>query len=120
MEIGLKLLLVFGSHVSMWLGPPSSQNRMTALALPLGAVPVSAAAESACRRERPRKPSDPALIKLRRLELDVASIPPLMILREFAGADQGPDEFAQPGFAIAALRQDGFQFLQLIGGRRRG
>ena len=35
-EIGLKLLLDLGSHVSMWLGPPSSQKRITALALPFG------------------------------------------------------------------------------------
>src|SRR5882724_11400694 len=64
-EIGLKLLFAFGSHVSMWLGPPSSQKRMTALALPFGGA--SAAADSASRRESPRKPSDPAVIKLRRL-----------------------------------------------------
>ena len=37
-EIGLKLLLDLGSQVSMWLGPPSSQNRMTALALPFGGL----------------------------------------------------------------------------------
>src|SRR5690349_11117051 len=66
-EIGLKLLLDFGSHVSMWLGPPSSQNRITDLALALGLVPASAEAESAFFKERPRKPSDPAVMKLRRL-----------------------------------------------------
>src|ERR1041385_4409778 len=64
-EIGLKLLLDFGSQVSMWLGPPSSPNRITDLALPGGAVSASAAAWSEPRRESPRKPSDPALIKLR-------------------------------------------------------
>src|SRR6266852_7409318 len=64
-EIGLKLLFVLGSHVSMWLGPPSSQKRITALALPFAGA--AAAAESASRQENPRKPSDPAVIKLRRL-----------------------------------------------------
>ena len=44
-EIGLKLLLVFGSQVSMWLGPPSSQNRMTAFAFADGRVSPRAAAE---------------------------------------------------------------------------
>ena len=45
-EIGLKLLLVLGSQVSMWLGPPSSQKRMTDFALPAtGALPDAAAAE---------------------------------------------------------------------------
>src|SRR5215472_3015200 len=66
-EIGLKLLLDLGSQVSMWLGPPSSQQRITALALALGFKPASVAADSTCRKERPRKPSDPAVIKLRRL-----------------------------------------------------
>src|SRR2546427_3229510 len=65
-EIGLKLLLALGSHVSMWLGPPSSQKRITALALPLAGELASAAAASASRRDSPRKPSDPAGIKLRR------------------------------------------------------
>src|SRR5690242_1465512 len=114
-EIGLKLLLDFGSQVSMWLGPPSSQKRITALALPLGAVPVSAAAESACRKESPRKPSDPAVMKLRRLA-GCCIAPPLMILREFAGADQGPDKFAQPGFAVPALSQDGLELPQFLAG----
>ena len=66
-EIGLKLLFVLGSHVSMWLGPPSSQKRITALALPFVGELPSAAAESASRRESPRKPSDPAVMKLRRV-----------------------------------------------------
>src|SRR5690242_15491862 len=100
-EIGLKLLFGFGSQVSMWLGPPSSQNRMTAFAFPLGEAPVSAAAESACRSERPRKPSDPAVIKVRRVA-GCCIDPPLVILREFAGADQGPDELAQSGLAVPA------------------
>src|SRR5439155_12394217 len=65
-EIGLKLLFDLGSHVSMWLGPPSSQKRITALALPLGGESAAAAAESASRSESPRNPSDPAVIKLRR------------------------------------------------------
>src|SRR5438270_12398127 len=65
-EIGLKLLFVLGSQVSTWLGPPSSQKRITALAFPFAGEPVSAAAESASRRESPRKPSDPAVMKLRR------------------------------------------------------
>src|SRR5215510_14825780 len=62
-EIGLKLLLVFGSQVSMWLGPPSSQKRMTDFALPLPSTPAA----SDSRSERPRKPSDPAVTKLRRV-----------------------------------------------------
>src|SRR5215212_6963245 len=66
-EIGLKLLLGFGSQVSMWLGPPSNQKRITALALAFGRASDCAAAERASRRESPRKPSDPALIKLRRV-----------------------------------------------------
>src|SRR5947209_5411838 len=68
-EIGLKLLLPLGSQVSIWLGPPSSQKRMTAFALALGwtAGLASAAADSAWPRESPRKPSDPALIKFRRV-----------------------------------------------------
>ena len=32
-EIGLKLQFGFGSKVSMWLGPPSSQKRITLFAL---------------------------------------------------------------------------------------
>src|ERR1044071_9933225 len=94
-EIGLKLLLVFGSQVSTWLGPPSSQNRIPALALPLG-VAESAAAASASRRESPKKPREPAVIKLRRV-VGCCISPSLMILREFTCANQGPHEFAQPG-----------------------
>src|SRR5437588_12089178 len=66
-EIGLKLLFDLGSHVSMWLGPPSSQNRITALALPLAGDSAAAAAASASRSESPRNPSEPAVIKLRRV-----------------------------------------------------
>src|SRR6185436_7752964 len=66
-EIGLKLLFVFGSQVSMWLGPPSSQKRITDLALPFGRESAAAAAEKASRKESPRKPRDPAVIKLRRV-----------------------------------------------------
>src|SRR3954453_8302876 len=62
-EIGLKLLFAFGSHVSMWLGPPSSQKRMTAFALPV-AGPL--AAERYSRSVSPRNPSEPTLRKLRR------------------------------------------------------
>ena len=40
-EIGLKAELGFGSHVSIWLGPPSSHNRMQDCALP--PVPAVAA-----------------------------------------------------------------------------
>src|ERR1700704_1932246 len=66
-EIGLKLLLDLGSHVSMWLGPPSSQKRITAFALPFTGDLLAAAAESASRSESPRKPSDPAVTKFLRL-----------------------------------------------------
>src|SRR5437867_11467551 len=65
-EIGLKLLFDLGSQVSMWLGPPSSQNRITAFALPATGDFAAASAASASRNESPRKPSDPALTKLRR------------------------------------------------------
>src|SRR5215471_9071483 len=37
-----------------------------------------------------------------------------MILREFAGTNQGPNKFAQAGFPIAALREDGFQLLRFV------
>ncbi len=41
-EIGLKLLLGFGSQVSIWLGPPSSQNRITAFAFAFsGTLPAA-------------------------------------------------------------------------------
>jgi hypothetical protein len=67
-EIGLKLLFVFGSQVSMWLGPPSSQNKITEFALP--ATGAFAADEDAAARYslsvNPRKPSDPTLRKLLR------------------------------------------------------
>ena len=64
-EIGLKLLLGLGSQVSMWLGPPSSQNKMTEVALP----GTGALAAAACRyslRVRPRNPSEPTLRKSQR------------------------------------------------------
>src|SRR5205085_9372268 len=78
---------------------------------------TSAAAESASRRESPRKPSDPVVIKLRRV-VGCCMVPPLMILREFTGANQGPDKFMQPVLAISALRQNGFQLLHFIAGGR--
>src|SRR4051794_16748895 len=106
-EIGLKLLFDFGSHVSMWLGPPSSQNRMTEFAFPAGWVLAAAARYSL--RVTPRKPSDPTLRKLRRQSIT----PPLMILREFAGADQSPDKFAQSGLAVSLLGQNAFQLAHL-------
>src|SRR6185369_3273831 len=64
-EIGLKLLLGLGSQVSMWLGPPSSQNRMTEVALPpAGALDVAARRYSLS--VSPRNPRDPTLRKSRR------------------------------------------------------
>src|SRR5437773_1843943 len=83
-EIGLKLLFVLGSHVSTWLGPPSSQKRITACALPFRGDLVAAAADSTSRSENPRKPSDPAVTKLLRV-VGCCIDPPLMILRKFAG-----------------------------------
>jgi hypothetical protein len=41
-----------------------------------------------------------------------------MILREFTRTNQGPYKFAQPGFAIPALRQNSFQLLHFIAGGR--
>src|SRR4051812_31018189 len=90
-EIGLKLLLVLGSHVSMWLGPPSSQKRITALALPVTGALAAAAAARYWLSERPRKPSEPTLRKLLRQMGCCAMDPPLMILREFTRAEQRPD-----------------------------
>src|SRR5579864_5914919 len=94
-EIGLKLLLLLGSQVSTWLGPPSSQKRITALAFPSTGDFASAPAASAFRSESPRKPSEPAVTKLRRV-VGCCIDPSLMILREFAGANQGPDKLTQP------------------------
>jgi hypothetical protein len=67
-EIGLKLLFVFGSQVSIWLGPPSSQKRITDLAFPTtGAFAVDAAsAERYSLSVSPRNPRDPTLRNLRR------------------------------------------------------
>src|SRR5688572_23932632 len=110
--MGLKLLFFFGSQVSMWLGPPSSQKRITALALPSLFVDVDdAAAERYSLSVRPRKPSDPTFRKSLREGVWRIIDSSLMILRKFARADQGPHEFTQSGFAVAALRQNRFQFL---------
>ena len=60
--IGLRLLFPLGSQVSIWLGPPSSQSRMHAWALPRGGVALPARARrgleelsqaNAQRAERP-------------------------------------------------------------------
>ena len=61
----------------MWLGPPSSQKRMTAFALPAtGALPLdAAAAKRYSLRVKPRKPSDPTLRKL----LRVAGVEPNVV-----------------------------------------
>src|SRR5579864_8750250 len=85
-EIGLKLLFDLGSHVSTWLGPPSSQNRITDFALASAGDLATAASASAWRSEMPRKPSDPAVTKLLRV-VGCGIGPPyyLMILREFTG-----------------------------------
>src|SRR4051794_18169456 len=107
-EIGLKLLFDFGSHVSMWLGPPSSQNRMTEFAFPAGWV--RAAADRYSLSVMPRKPSEPTLKKLRRQSITPPVILRLMIFCEFTRADQSPYEFAQSGLAIVPLRQNGLQF----------
>ena len=40
--MGLNELLGLGSHMSIWLGPPSSHNRMQAWALPPTAAGVPA------------------------------------------------------------------------------
>ena len=48
-DMGLKELLALGSHMSMWLGPPLSQSRMQAWALPGRAVPLEVASGAACR-----------------------------------------------------------------------
>jgi hypothetical protein len=41
----------------------------------------------------------------------------LEILRKFAETDPGPHKFAQPGFAIAALRQNRVQLTHFVDGR---
>src|SRR5437879_606618 len=109
-EIGLKLLLGLGSQVSMWLGPPSSQKRITEVAFP-GTGEVAAA----CRYSlsvRPRNPSEPTLRKSRR-ELGWLAILSSyvhfllsVILRKFASADQSPDEFPKSRRAITTPGQD--------------
>src|SRR5262245_44377672 len=104
-EIGLKLLLDLGSQVSTCIGPPSSQKRMTACALPFKPELVAAADESASPSESPRKPRDPAVTKLRRVTGCGIDPPYLMILREFTGTSQSPDKLAQSGFPIAPLGQ---------------
>src|SRR5439155_13939524 len=58
--IGLKLLFVFGSKVSTWLGPPSSQKRITAFALALTSDLAAAAARYSCM-VRPRNPREPTV-----------------------------------------------------------
>src|SRR5581483_562229 len=115
-EIGLKLLLALGSHVSIWLGPPSSQNRITAFALPFAVDFASAAAASTSRKEMPRNPSEPAVTKLLRVVGCCIAILS-MIFRKFAGANQGPDKFPQSGLPVSTLRQNGFQRRHFI---RRG
>src|SRR5258706_13032155 len=43
-EIGLKELLLLGSQVSTWLGPPFSQSKMTDCASAAGGLPAAAPA----------------------------------------------------------------------------
>src|SRR4030095_895735 len=64
-DIGLKLLLSLGSKVSMWLGPPSSPNKITLFALGAEAGEAAAAA-SVSRRVRPRNPREPTVRRSRR------------------------------------------------------
>src|SRR5258705_6615106 len=76
-EIGLKLLLGLGSQVSMWLGPPSSQNRMTEVALPwTGAL----AAFRYSLSVRPRNPREPTLRKSLRVVGWVGILPPIVLV----------------------------------------
>src|ERR1700682_4062857 len=78
-EIGLKLLLGFGSQVSIWLGPPSSQNKMTEFALtPAG--DLAAAARRYSLKVRPKNPSEPTLRKSRRELGMLATCPPILHL----------------------------------------
>src|SRR5438477_2254952 len=86
--MALNAELALGSQVSTWLGPPSSQSRMHAWALP--PAPWMEAARRYCSRWMPRKPREPTLRKSRRLAFIVMT--PLMILREFARAKHRPDE----------------------------
>ena len=71
-EMGRKELLVLGSQVSIWLGPPSSQTRMQALAFaPERSAPAVLSAASSRRywvRWAPRNPSEPTRMKSRRLQ----------------------------------------------------
>src|SRR5258708_15161500 len=63
-EIGLKAELGFGSKVSTWLGPPSSQKRIHDFALP--AAGAAAEARRYCGSEMPRAPNEPADTNFRR------------------------------------------------------
>ena len=58
----------FRSHVSMWLGPPPFQIRMTEVSFAARREPPGRpAARSTSASVRPARPSKPALRKLRRL-----------------------------------------------------
>src|SRR5215813_12806599 len=63
-EIGLNAEFDLGSHVSTWLGPPSSHKRMTDCAFPPEAP--AAAARRCCVRLTPRTPREPTRRKSRR------------------------------------------------------
>src|SRR3954452_293227 len=67
-EMGLNAEAGFGSHVSSWLGPPSSHKRMHACALPAF---CAVAARRYCVRFMPRKPSDPTWRKALREASDL-------------------------------------------------
>jgi hypothetical protein len=55
--------------MSMWLGPPDSQNRMTDFGLPADAdaVAASALARNNCGADSPATPASPALKNHRRV-----------------------------------------------------
>src|SRR5438874_2319554 len=126
--IGLKPLLPFGSHVSIWLGPPSSQSRMHAWALALVGVGPAARPRVACRnwaRPMPNGLSEPTRRKSRRfmpLGLQAAqrewsmTILSLMIVSEFARAQERPSERFERLLAPGLLAHQGVQLGQLAFG----
>src|SRR6266699_3791278 len=109
-EIALNAELDLGSHVSTWLGPPSSHSRMTDCAF-APETPAAAAARRCCARLIPKKPREPTRKKSRReacsrviLKHPVESMfrsSRSMILGEFPRAQQRPHKVFQRRFTIA-------------------
>ena len=78
-EMGLKLLPALGSHMSTWLGPPSSQTRMHDLAVAFAStsMPASAKMLLACRyrlRLMPNRLRAPVRMNSRRFSSDSVQV----------------------------------------------